>query len=172
MPERLTGEAWATALHNFRETAWRWEAQGVYREPYEQGPLQQFLAGHKPDLSFMDGWLSAVRQGAGAGRRYARVRVLTDPLTDYLRFENSFTHLNVAAGEAVRVITDTRRRELELSSEDFWLFDDEWAAPMHFDDEGFTHADVITDTATLNRFREIRDLAWKDAVRFGDHMTK
>jgi hypothetical protein len=170
MPERLSGEAWGRALHSFRHTAWRWETQGVYREPYEQPALRQFLAGEQPDLSFMDSWYADIRRSTSAGRRYGRVRVLTDPLTDYLRFELSFTHLNVAAGEDVRVLSAARVDELGLPREDFWLFDaDEtnaWAALMHFGESGFTYADVITDTATLDRFREIRDTAWQDAVRF------
>jgi hypothetical protein len=155
-------------LHSFRHTAWRWETQGVYREPYEQEPLRAFLAGDEPDLSFMDGWWADVRAGTDAGRKYGRVRVLTEPLTDYLRFELSFTHRNVEAGEEVRVLTDARRRELGLPEEDFWLFDDELVALMHFDDGGFTYADAIRDPATVSEFREIRDVAWKDAMLFGE----
>ncbi|MGB3439576.1 MAG: DUF6879 family protein [Actinophytocola sp.] len=170
MPDRLSGEAWARALHSFRRTAWRWETQGVYREPYEQPALRQFLAGEEPDLSFMDGWYADIRRGAATGRRYGRVRVLTDPLTDYLRFELSFTAANVAAGEDVRILPAARARELDLPMDDFWLFDaderDAWAALMHFGPDGFTHADVVTDGTTLDRFREIRDRAWEDAIAF------
>lgn len=173
MPERLTGEEWARALHSFRRTAWRWETQGTYREPYEQEPMRQFLAGDQPDLSFMEDWYADIREGTAAGRRYGRVRVLTEPLTDYLRFELSFTHLNVAAGEDVRVLTAARARELALPGEDFWLFDadeaDAWAALMHFGPEGVTHVDVATDSATLDRCREIRDTAWEDAVPFREY---
>lgn len=170
MPDRLSGETWAQALHSFRHTAWRWETQGVYREPYEQPALHQFLAGQQPDLRFMDSWYADIRSGTAAGRRYGRVRVLTDPLTDYLRFELSFTHLNVAAGEDVRVLSAERAHQLDLPRDDFWLFDadadDAWAAAMHFGPGGFTHADIVTDTAALDRFREIRDRACEDAILF------
>lgn len=172
MGERLTGESWGRAFREFRVSAWRWEAQGVYREPDEQEPLRQFLAGEDVDMAFMDDWLQGVRDATAHGRKFGRVRVLTEPLTDYLRFELSFTPLNVNAGEDVRVLPESRRRELDLPSDDFWLFDDEWAALMHFGDEGFTHADVITDAPTLDQFREIRDLGWKDAVPFSEHMTR
>lgn len=170
MSDRLVGEEWARALHSFERTAWRWECQGIYREPYEQEPLRQFLAGQETDLSFMDGWLDAVRHATAAGRRYGRVRALTDPLTDYLRFELSFTHLNVEAGEDVRVLSAARAAELDLPHDDFWLFDADtagaWAAIMHFDKSGFAYADRATDRATLDRLRAVRDRACNDAVRF------
>ncbi|TWE30193.1 hypothetical protein FHX69_2890 [Prauserella muralis] len=167
--ERLSGQSWAQAFTSFRSSAFRWEAQGVYREPAEQGPMSDFLAGRKPDMSFMDGYLARVKQQTVGSLRYSRVRVLTEPLNDYLRFQLSFTHLNVEAGEDIRLLPEVRRCELGLPMEDFWLFDDEWAARMHFGDEGFTHADVVTDDTTLNRFREIRDLAWREAIPFADY---
>lgn len=171
MRDRLTGETWARTFREFRTSAWRWETQGVYREPYEQEPLRRFLAGQQPDMSFMDDWLSGVRDASAHGRSFGRVRVLTEPLTDYLRFELSFTPLNVDAGEDVRVLPDSRRAELDLPQEDFWLFDDEWAALMYFGDQGFSHAEVVRDAPTLDLFREIRHLAWKDAIPFRDYLT-
>jgi hypothetical protein len=169
MPERLTGPTWAQAFTSLRTSAFRWEAQGVYREPAEQAPMRQFLAGQEPDLSFMDSFLARVRRQTADGLRYSRARVVTEPLTEYLRFELSFTHLNIEAGEDIRVLPDATRRALGLPKEDFWLFDDERAALMHFGNDGFTYADVVTDAATLARFREIRDLAWKEAIPFRDY---
>jgi hypothetical protein len=67
------------------------------------------------------------------------------------------------------VISAARARELELPDEDFWLFDDDLVAQMHFDDGGFTHADLIAEPRTVSRFREIRGRAWKDAVPFSEY---
>ncbi|MEO6088412.1 MAG: DUF6879 family protein [Umezawaea sp.] len=171
MPEQVTGEAWAALLTGFRSSAWRWEAQAVYREPIEQEALRAFLAGHAPDLSYMDDWLAGVRAATDAGRTFARVRLLTDPLTDYLRFELAATPRNVAAGESIRVISAGRAHALELPADDFWIFDDEVVAVMQFNEGGFTHADLITDAPGVAEFREIRDRAWQDAVPFEEYLT-
>jgi len=171
MPERLTGDAWSRALRDFQRSAWRWETQGVYREPEEQEPFRQFLAGHEPDLSFMHGWWATVEANVQAGKRYGRIRVLTEPLTDYLRFELSFTQQNVDAGEDIRVMTLDRARELGLPDEDFWLLDDELAAVMHFDENGFRYADAVTEPQEVERFREIRDRAWQDAIPFREYLA-
>ncbi|SMD24219.1 DUF6879 family protein [Lentzea albidocapillata] len=171
MLEHLIGDAWSDALRDFQHSAWRWEAQGVYREPEEQEALRQFLAGDEPDLSFMRGWWATVETNVKAGKRYGRIRVLTEPLTDYLRFELSFTQHNIDAGEDIRVMTLDRARELDLPEQDFWLLDDELAAVMHFDENGFRYADAVTSPQDVERFREIRDRAWKDAVPFREYFA-
>jgi hypothetical protein len=169
--ERVTGEAWGRLLREFTRSAWRWEAQGVYREPVEQEPLRAFLAGEPVDLSYMNHWLTGVREATDAGRTFGRVRMLTEPLTDYLRFELAATSRNLDAGEDIRVIAQVRARELELPGYDFWIFDDERVAVMRFDGDGFTHADLITDARAVARFREIRERAWKDAIPISEYLT-
>jgi hypothetical protein len=171
MSERLTGDAWSRTLREFRSSAWRWETQGVYCEPEEQEPFRQFLAGQQPDLSFMNGWWATVEANVRAGKRYGRIRVLTEPLTDYLRFELSFTQGNIDAGEDVRVMSLDRARQLDLPTHDFWLVDDELAAVMHFGETGFLYAEAVTDPAQVSRFREIRDQAWQDAVPFREYLA-
>ncbi|TCO64968.1 DUF6879 family protein [Actinocrispum wychmicini] len=168
MGEVLSGGAWWQALTEFHASAWRWECQGVYNEPSEREPFRQYLLGQQPDTAFMDDWYAAVRRNVAAGKTYGRIRVLTEPLTDYLRFELSFTHLNVQAGEEVRVMHQSRARELGLPEQDFWLWDDERVAAMHFDENGFDYAEVVTDPAQVREFREIRARAWEDAVPFSD----
>lgn len=172
MGVRLSGDEWARTLHNFERTAFRFECQGAYHEPYEQQALRQYLAGDEPDLTYLRGWLDDVRRGTDAGRRYSRVRVLTDPLTDYLRFELAVTPHNEAAGEDVRVLSASRAIELgPLPSADFWLFDDTLATVMHFDDgEGFQYAEAVTDPGQVAQFLEIREHVWDAAVSFREYV--
>ena len=119
MTGQVTGEAWSALLAGFRSSAWRWEAQAVHREPIAQEALRTFLAGQAPDLSYMDDWLAGVLTATDAGRTFARVRLLTKPLTDYLRFELAATPRNVAAGESIRVISAAKARSRERPRDDF-----------------------------------------------------
>lgn len=172
MRSRITeGADWAELFSKFERSAWRWEAQKIYREPVEQEPLSDFLAGKEPDLSYMDQWLAEVRRATAEGRRFARVRMLTDPLTPYLRFELAVSGRNIDAGEEIRVIPEARARALGLPEYDFWLFDDDLAAVMHFDEGGFTHADLVAVPYQVAPFLEIRDLAWQNAVPFDPDLT-
>jgi uncharacterized protein DUF6879 len=165
---RLSGDQWAHALHDFERTAFRFECQGMYHEPYEQQALRQYLAGDEPDLAYLRPWLDDVRRGTDAGRRYSRVRVVTDPITDYLRFELAVTPHNEAAGEDVRVLPAACAAELgPLPKADFWLFDDRLVTVMHFDErEGFQYAEAVTAPDQVARFLEIRERVWDAAVPF------
>lgn len=150
-------------LDTWHRSAWRWECQGVYREPSEVQPLRQFLAG-EPDQSWFTGWLTRVRAWTAAGQHMGRVRALTDPLTDYLRFELSITPPAIEAGEDIRFLPAGRAAELALPTDDFWLFDDERVAVLVFGEHGVSGAEVITDPGKVAAYRAWRDTAIAAAI--------
>ena len=47
-------------------------------------------------------WLDLIREVTGRGVPVRRARVVSEPVTDYIRFEHATTDSNVAAGEQVR----------------------------------------------------------------------
>lgn len=166
MTRLVRGEDFGTLFETFTSSAWRWEAQTEYHEPHEAEAFRQFLAGHRPDMSFTAGWLSNVRKATDEGRRFQRVRVLSDPLTDYLRFEMSAAPANAAAGEDIRVLSASDVTALGLPGHDFWLFDDELVAIMHFDTDGMVAAELVDDAEAVARHRRWQDLAWSHAAPF------
>lgn len=166
MPELITGEDFADLFTAFTRTAFRWEAQATYYEDYEVEPLRKWHAGEPDDLEWMEDWLAEIRGATRAGRCYERVRVYTEPPTDYLRWQQHVTPANVAAGEDVRVITEHQTRALRLPTDDFWLFDDELLARMHFTDNRWIGAEILTDAATVAQHRVWRDLAWKHSMPY------
>lgn len=148
--QELFNERWSTA--------WRWECQGSYSEPDEQEPLRRFLAGDR-DLSWFEPWQQRVRDWRAEGRRIARVRMLTDPLTDYLRYELFLTVAAVKAGEDILFIDEGRAAELGAPEEDFWIFDDTRVVTMLFDGDGVCGATLITDPQAVRPY-----LGWRDTV--------
>lgn len=151
----------------FTASAWRLEIQGVYDEPEEREPLRRFLAGEPDDLAWMADWFAWIREITGTGKRFGRVRVLADPITDYQRFElGRLTPPAVAAGEDIRVLTATRARELTLPDHDFWLFDDTRVAILHFGPDGVIGADLLDDPTAVQPFRDTRDRAWDASIPY------
>ncbi|ONI73065.1 hypothetical protein ALI144C_44755 [Actinosynnema sp. ALI-1.44] len=146
-------------------TAWRWECQGTYREPQEQEPLQRFLAGDTDQSWFR--WPGRVREWVTQGRQLGRVRMLTDPLTDYLRFELSITPPALDAGEDIRFMPAARAAELQAPTQDYWMFDDAEVALLEFGDQGVHGAELITDPTIVRKYVNWRDLAMREAVPFG-----
>lgn len=169
MPELVTGQAWADLLTRYHRSAWRYECQGEYHEPYEVEPLRRFLAGEPYDLSYMKPWLQGIRDATAAGKTIGRVRVLTNPLTDYLRFEMAVAEINAAAGEDIRVIDADQAAALGLGDRDFWIFDNDTVAIMHFGPAGFEGATVERNLDAVEHYRRIRDRALQYAVPFREH---
>jgi hypothetical protein len=157
------GAEFADLCRNFAHSAWRWECQGTYHEAEEREPLLAWRDGH-PDNSFLTPWLDQIRALRAQGRTFERVRMMTDPPTEYLRWMFEITHLNVEAGEDIRWIGEDHARRLGAPGEDFYLFDDRLVATLHFDENGVAGAEVTDDPDTVARHRQWREIVWPVAV--------
>lgn len=73
-----------------------------YDAPYENESLRKFLAGEQDELPWMQSWLVMLRDLTAQGRRFARVRVVNIPLTDYSRFGVWCSQFTNGAGEDIR----------------------------------------------------------------------
>lgn len=166
MSELIAGEEFDQLFREFASTAFRLENQGIYREPHEVKPLQRFLSGDPPEDDWIRPWTDNVRRAASEGRRFRRVRVLTEPLTDYLRFEMDLAlRENIPAGEDIRALWPEKAAALDLpENTDYWMFDDKQVALMHFGDHGMIGAEILTDPDTVEKYRQWRDDAWSAAV--------
>ncbi|WP_043843487.1 DUF6879 family protein [Amycolatopsis taiwanensis] len=156
-------------FREFERSAWRWECQGVYREPDEREPLRRFLAGEPPDDAWREDFLRLVSDSTRSGRSWQRVRQMTVPLTDYLRFEMDLAERgNIPAGEDIRVIWPAEAEQLGLPDQDFWLFDDETVARMHFGADGLERVEVLTGES-VEPYRRWRQLAWDHSHPFQEY---
>jgi hypothetical protein len=160
----------AKLFADFRRTAWRWEAQTIYREPYEAEPWQRWRDGLPDDLAWLEDWLIDIRAATAEGRSFQRVRVFTEPPTEYLRWQRTVTPANIDAGEDIRVLTQADARALKLPDYDFWLFDDEVVARMYFGDAGWIGAEMISEPGTVAKHLAWRDVAWRYAVPYAEYM--
>jgi len=81
------------------------------------------------------------------GSKIRRARVVSEPVTEYIRFEHAITaDLNVAAGEQVRWLPRRRASDLALPGSDFWLFDDQLIIFNHFAGDGSWPPDGFATT--------------------------
>lgn len=91
------------------------------------------------------------------GRDLARVHVIEEPLSDYIRYELAAYTPNVDAGEDVRVISVARGSWPNgVPRHDFWLFDDERLWLMEYDPGGtFQATRLVDDPATVQTHRPV-----------------
>jgi len=98
--------------------------------------------------------------------------VVTEPLSDYLRFEITGYRLNVEVGEDVRILPRRATGGLELPDHDFWLFDSRQVARMHYDgDVAFLGAELVDDAGAAARYCAWRDVALGAAIPYDRYVA-
>jgi hypothetical protein len=168
----LDPDQFGDAVMDYQHTAFRWECQGTYREPSENGPIQAWREGRIDEAYSHRPWLDEMRHNRAQGRLWQRVRMLTEPLTEYLQWMVATTHLNVEAGEDIRWLAESRAHELRMPDHDFYLLDDTRVLRLHFGEHGVAGADMVTDLGEVARHRRWRDLAWDAAIPHYEYHRK
>lgn len=151
-------------------SSWRWECQGDYLVDHEK--VQRWRNGEREEQNYEErDWVRYIRGLRQAGIPWERVRMLTEPVTDYLTWMLAITNWNIDAGEDIRWIKESRARELGAPDYDFYLFDDNRVVIMHFDDDKvLTGAEVVDDEDVVTEHRAWRDTVWPHAVRHREYL--
>ncbi|HEY3501624.1 MAG TPA: hypothetical protein VGN37_02420 [Actinocatenispora sp.] len=165
----LRGDDFDRLFESFEHTAYRLEVRDRYDSPVEAAAVDRFVAGEPNDLSWLDGWLDTIGRATREGRRFARVRVVTEPLTDYSRFGLHCARLTNGAGEDIRYLRRAHAHRLGLPEHDYWLFDSRRVVRMHFDQhDRFLGGEPIRAADTVVDYNHWRDVAWHHATRRDD----
>jgi uncharacterized protein DUF6879 len=70
-------------------------------------------------------WHALLAPLVAAGGDIRRMRIVSEPITEYVRYEYETTpEANLAAGEQVRWLDRANASDLRLPGNDFWLVDD------------------------------------------------
>lgn len=142
----------------------------------EESDFQRFLDGAEgPDMERKEQWLAILRAEEDRGLISYRVRLFSDAMTEYERYEAEwcYTH-NTAAGEDVFVLRDHEHdKPATLIHEDFWLVNDALLIPMRYDEHGrFLGADLVTDAEVIAPYLRARDDARAMAEPFGSWWSR
>jgi len=163
--ELLQGEAFDDLFRRFERTAFHLEVQDAYHTPEESGPFGLFLRGEADDFAWHRPWLDLVREATQAGRRITRVRIVSLPHGDYTRWGLSVAPLNIEAGEDIRWLPRHLTDDLELTVDDYWLFDDNRVVFTIFEPGGrFGGGALTVDPVIVEHCRRARDQVWARAI--------
>ncbi|MEU3018997.1 DUF6879 family protein [Nocardiopsis sp. NPDC007018] len=165
----LTREEFAQQFLDFEHTTWKLETRDRYNVSSEQDEFEYWLRTGDTSLeekhARASSWHRNVRAAREAGKSWQRVRVVSEPLSDYIRWEHAATQFNEEAGEDIRWLPRHHPAVEQLPRRDFWLFDSRWVCVLHFDEDDVPHAyEVIDDPATVAQHCQWRDIAWHYAI--------
>lgn len=156
-----------------KREAFHLELQDSYDSPGENEVFRNWLeGGPEDDYGWFQGWLSTVRDLTARGAVMRRVRVVTEPHTDYIRWELELARLNAEAGEQIgyvpRHLVDAKR----LTTFDWWLLDDQAVTFTVFTPAGQIAGSVATEDPRIVAYcQEVRDYVWSAAVPYADYVA-
>ncbi|MBG0826909.1 hypothetical protein HS041_03875 [Planomonospora sp. ID67723] len=178
MTRLLTGEEFLALFTAFKHTAYRLELRDRYNVPAEADRLAAYAAGDWGELERLNAiqrkpWMDLMRAAKAAGKRVERARVVTEPLTDYMRFTLRLTAGNIDAGEDIRFLPRDQTAGLGLPDVDAWLFDSRFIVVGRFNDADELEAwEHIDDPAAVVEHCAGRDAAWHHAIPYNEYARK
>src|SRR2546421_2744705 len=124
------------ALKSVQRSAVHLEMRDAYTP--DDPDFADWRAGKREGIAERSGWWSdLIRATVARGVRVRRARIVSEPVTEYIRFEYDVTaDHNVAAGEEVRWLPRRQASDLALPGNDFWLFDEQRVIFNHFAGDG------------------------------------
>jgi hypothetical protein len=125
------------ALHlEMRDVYAGWEAFTAWKagEPFDRSGAEEQ-------------WHGLIAPVVARGVDVRRLRVVSEPVTDYIRFEYEATPLaNLPAGERVRWLPRRRASDLAFPGNDFWLVDDRMLFNIFSGDGEWIGVDRVDDS--------------------------
>ncbi|MFD5818118.1 DUF6879 family protein [Streptomyces sp. NPDC127038] len=166
MPEVIPFKEIAHVFRTFEHTAWRLETRRGYATDRNSETWARWQAGEDVALEPPDGWRRNVAEQTALGKRFGRVRIIDQPLTEGQKFLLARAPSNVAAGDEVRYLTRTDADRLGLPDFDFWLLDSRTLLRFVFDEQDTTLGVTVSQEPTdVLAACQARDAAWHHAIR-------
>ncbi|MFI8461780.1 DUF6879 family protein [Kitasatospora sp. NPDC085464] len=110
-------------------------------------------------------WLDLVQEVTRKGVAIRRARVVSEPVSEYIRFEHSGTFTNVAAGEEIRWLPRRGASGIALPGNDCWIFDGRVVQFNIFDGDGrWVHTDQTEDPAVVALCASAFEAVWDAGV--------
>jgi hypothetical protein len=161
-------------LSTFTHEAVHVEMRDVYATDIERDRFATWLRGEPLDpeeeTQWWRPWRELMKRNNDAGKMLRRLRIVSEPVTDYIRFEWLDAAQLVAAGEDVRWLPRRNASTLLLPGNDFWMFDREIVAFTHFSGNGHVlDHEVTTDPAIVAACASAFEQAWERAIPHNEY---
>lgn len=175
----LTDQEFDDLFRAFEHTAFRLEPRESYAgASAKMGVFARWMKGERAVPDREHAWYRNVRAQTAAGKRFARVRVVSEPWSDYSRYGLWASRVNIEAGEDIRYLARHKAEEIglpvALPGYDYWLFDSRLVVVLHFDDTANTvlSYETVDDPATVVQHNYWRDAAWHYALPRDEYLRR
>jgi hypothetical protein len=167
--EPITPDERNNLIATFARTAIHLEMRDIYATDIEKSRYARWLAGEPLDpaseAEWWRPWRTMMRANIEAGKSMRRLRIISEPVTDYIRFEWLDTDQLVRVGEQVHWLPRRNASALMLPGNDFWLFDSELIVFTHFAGDGRVLGhERTTDPGIIGQCAAAFEAGWQIAI--------
>ncbi|MFF6835990.1 DUF6879 family protein [Streptomyces sp. NPDC012438] len=128
-----------------------------------------------PTSAYWAPWVAMVRAATARGVVVRRIRIVSEPVSDYIKYEHAGTTVNAAAGEEVRWLPRHQTVGLLLPAVDGWLFDDKRLLLNHFTGEGQWAAvpmELRMEPDFVKAYADATEAVWERAVPHAEYKIR
>jgi hypothetical protein len=162
-------------LRSAHRSAVHLEMRDSYGLADEVEDFTAWRRGHRVNWADLSVWWNsfhaAVADAVGRGVVMRRARIVSEPVSEYIRYEHYLTTANVTAGEEVRWLPRKLATAIPLPGNDFWLFDETALIVNHFDGQGDWASpgmELDDDPDAVKLCASAFELVWERAVPHAD----
>jgi len=172
--QSLTPEQWRELFSSVEHFAYHLEMRDWYAVDEEKAEFARWRAGKLEWPSAPEDWWrpwhTLIQDTIKRGAIVRRARIVSEPVTDYIRYEWESTYQNIEAGEKVRWLPRRLATGVALPGNDFWLFDDKAVLVNHFTgDGGSAGQELVTEPAVIELCHSAFDAVWEIATPHGEY---
>jgi hypothetical protein len=169
----LKGEDFNQLFRDFKHSAFHLEMQDEYGVSEEAEPFRKWLNNEPDDYGWVREWHELIKAATSAGKSVTRARIVSEPVTDYVRFEHAMARFNVAAREQLYWVPRHLTAGIEFPEHDYWLLDEETVAFNVFAEDGSSFgAKLVTDPATIEQCIRVRDQVLAIGIPHKDYVLR
>ncbi|MFI9428960.1 DUF6879 family protein [Streptomyces achromogenes] len=167
MPQSVP--SFAELLDGARESALHLEMRDAYGVAGEAEALARWRKTGEVDTdpasSYWRPWVELVRRTVARGVVVRRARIVSEPVSDYVRYEHAGTVVNLAAGEQVRWLPRRQASDIALPGNDFWLVDGRLIRWNHFTGDGASApGEISQDPAAARLCADAFNSVWARGI--------
>ncbi|MCH0542896.1 hypothetical protein I3F58_25725 [Streptomyces sp. MUM 203J] len=161
----------AELLSNCKRSAVHLEMRDLY---FSNPRFEAWQRGDRVDWNGRDTWWRPFHQdiadAVARGVAVRRARVVSEPVTDYIRWEHYQTRANLEAGELVKWLPRRLASGILLPANDFWIFDGRLMRVHHFSGDGeWTDKELCDDQNVVSLCSAAFEKVWDRAIAHGQY---
>ncbi len=156
-------------IRSSRHSAIHLEMRDVYGIANEAERIARWRAGFRDDPANREAWWrpfhDTIADAVARGVTVRRARVVSEPLSEYIRYAHSGTFKNLLAGEQVRWLPRAMASDLLLPGNDVWVFDAHTARFGIFAGDGtLIRNEINRETTVIRSCIDAFEAVWDRAI--------